>query len=315
MQLIRRVNSAINNARGAVVTIGNFDGMHLGHQYILSNVIAKAKHKKLIASVICFEPQPKEFFMKAQASTRVMPFRDKIKAFAKQGINQVLCLRFSQYLANLSAQSFIDEILVGGLNAKIIIIGDDFRFGAKRQGDFTFLQQQGLAKGFEVISMSSLLKDELRISSSYVRQLLQQGAFAQANRYLGHAYSISGRIHHGDQNGRKIGFPTINIPIAVKLVISGVYVVKVHIAGDIHMGVANIGIRPTVDGKVRLLETHIFNFNHDLYGQYVTIEFLHFIRSEKKFNSIDDLKAQIQQDKEVALQWAQQNTKNQQVMN
>ncbi|GGF96013.1 MULTISPECIES: bifunctional riboflavin kinase/FAD synthetase [Cysteiniphilum] len=309
MQLLRFADLHNNkNQTPSIVTIGNFDGMHLGHQYIINHVQRLAKTNSAKATVVTFEPQPKEFFLKEAAPLRITPFRDKIQAFKALNIDQVLCLQFNQKLAMLSAETFVKMILVGGLNAQHIIIGDDFRFGYQRQGDFKLLKDLGQKYGFSVESLPSYTLDDTRISSSHIRQLLNSGQFNDAAHFLGHSYSLSGRVHHGDQNGRKIGFPTINIPMPTAVVVSGVYVVNVHVHGKTYHGIANIGIRPTVGGRLRLLETHIFDFTHDLYGQYVTIEFLHFVRSEKKFANFDALKAQINDDKLAALMWLEKHT-------
>ncbi|WP_119327551.1 bifunctional riboflavin kinase/FAD synthetase [Cysteiniphilum halobium] len=309
MQLLRFADLHNNTDQmPSIVTIGNFDGMHLGHQYIIKHVQQLAKMKAAKATVVTFEPQPKEFFLKEAAPLRITPFRDKIQAFKALNIDKVLCLQFNQKLAILSAEAFVKTILVAGLNAKHVIIGDDFRFGYQRQGDFKLLQDLGLKYGFTVESLPSYTLENIRISSSHIRQLLSNGAFKEAIHFLGHNYSLSGRVHHGDQNGRKIGFPTINIPMPTAVVVSGVYIVNVHVHNKKYHGIANIGIRPTVGGRLRLLETHIFDFTHDLYGQYVTIEFLHFVRSEKKFANFEALKTQINDDKVAALAWLEQHT-------
>lgn len=311
MQLLRLADLNRQNQntfnKGSIVSIGNFDGMHLGHQHILSTIKQLAKASNMLSCVICFEPQPKEFFMKQNAPKRISPFRDKMLAFKQAGIDTVLSLNFNQKLAELSAQDFIDEILLKGLNAKTVVIGDDFRFGKNREGDYTLLQQQSIKRDFTVQNTNPYLIDNQRVSSSHIRKLLTHGHFDEAQKFLGHPYALSGRIHHGQKNGRKLGFPTINIPIPVDVVVSGVYVVKVYLKGKVHFGVANIGIRPTFCGKLRLLETYIFNFDHDLYGQYVTIEFLKFIRGEKKFENFNALVAQIQSDKKTAEDWITNN--------
>ncbi|WP_116964807.1 bifunctional riboflavin kinase/FAD synthetase [Fastidiosibacter lacustris] len=309
MRLLRFADlNSSKNKTPSVVTIGNFDGMHLGHQSILNHVAKLAKTLRLTSNVICFEPQPKEFFLKDQAPPRITPFRDKLQALQKHHIDQVLCLAFNQKLASLDPHEFIEKILVYGLNAKHVIVGDDFRFGHKREGDFTLLKELGLKFGFNVESLPSFVQNGgVRVSSSYIRILLQQGNFEQAQTLLGHSYTLSGRIHHGNQNGRKLGFPTINIPMPTQVVVSGVYVVNIHLKGQVYQGIANIGVRPTVCGRLRLLETYIFNFAHDLYGQYVTIEFLQFLRGEKKFSGFEELKLQIEQDKTTALSWLKQH--------
>ncbi len=308
MRLLRFADiKQTTNTAPSIVTIGNFDGIHLGHQYILQKVSTFAKAQKAKSTVICFEPQPKEFFMGENAPARITPFRDKMLNFQKAGIDQVLCLSFNQKLATLTPDAFVQKILVDGLHAKHVVIGDDFRFGFQRQGDYQYLKKLGQQYGFDVSSTSSYLQENTRISSSIIRTYLQHGEFDRAFALLGRRYSLSGRIHHGNKNGQKLGFPTINIPMPTKVAVSGVYAVKVHLKHKVCYGVANIGIRPTVCGKMRLLETYIFDFNHDLYGQYVTIEFLKFIRAEKKFTDFDALVTQIQSDKEIAKSWIQKN--------
>ncbi|WP_100550729.1 bifunctional riboflavin kinase/FAD synthetase [Caedibacter taeniospiralis] len=309
MQLLRLadLNHIKHHNTPSIVTIGNFDGMHLGHRQIIHHMQRLAQTQRARTCVVCFEPQPKEFFLKDQAPLRITPFRDKIQALKILDVDQVLCLQFNQKLASLSPEAFVKQILVDGLNAIHVIIGDDFRFGYKREGDFTLLQALGKQHGFSVESLPSYTLLGTRISSSYIRELIGRGKFNEVKAFLGRAYTLSGRVHHGDQNGRKIGFPTINIPMPTQVAASGVYVVNVHIKDKVYRGVANIGVRPTVCGKIRLLEIHIFSFAHDLYGQYVTIEFLHFVRSEQKFSSLDALKEQIVKDKQVALDWLEQH--------
>ncbi|MFZ9036202.1 MAG: bifunctional riboflavin kinase/FAD synthetase [Francisellaceae bacterium] len=306
MRLLRFADLYKQQKNKTVVTIGNFDGMHLGHQSVLTKV-TEAAHKAGLHSVaVFFEPQPKEFFLSDKAPGRITPFRDKMIEFKKLGLDLVLCLRFDRKLSQLTAEAFVKRILIDGLNASHVVIGDDFRFGADRQGNRELLISLGKKYGFTVESSASYIQDDLRISSSHIRKLLALGAFDQAAKLLGHRYSLSGRIHHGLENGRKLGFPTINIPVPIKVAVSGVYVVKVKIGEHHHYGVANIGVRPTVCGRMRLLETFIFDFDCDLYGQYVGIEFLKHIRDEKKFSDFNALSTQIAEDKAKALKWLEQ---------
>lgn len=315
MQLLRFADLHNNHNQGpSIVTIGNFDGMHLGHQYIIKYVQELSQSQHARACVVTFEPQPEEFFLKEEAPLRITPFRDKIQSLKTLNIDQVLCLQFNQKLGMLSAKAFIQMILVEGLHAKHIIIGDDFRFGYKREGDFALLQTLGKKYDYTVESLPSYRLEGTRISSSKIRKLINSDQFNEATRFLGHSYRLNGRVHHGSQNGRKIGFPTINIPMLTAVVVSGVYLVNIYIQNKVYQGIANIGICPTVGGNLRLLETHIFDFTHDLYGQYVTIEFLYFMRSEKKFANFDELKSQINNDKEAAIKWLNQHKKTHKVM-
>lgn len=311
MQLLRLANlntepTVASNEllkRPSIVTIGNFDGMHLGHQSLLRHMQEIAASKHLTTCVVIFEPQPKEFFMSAQAPGRISPFRDKISALKTYRIDQVLCLNFNKKTASLTAEHFVEKVLINRLNAKHIIVGNDFKFGKNREGDITDLKALGERFHFEVSQIPSYIKDHCRVSSSKIRVLIEKGQFDKAKKLLGHAYTISGRVHRGKQKGRELGFPTINLPMPIKTAISGVCVVKLEVDGKIHYGIANIGTRPTVCGQQRLLEVHIFNFHDDLYGQYVRIEFLHFIRAERKFNGLSQLITQIEQDKSTAESW------------
>jgi riboflavin kinase/FMN adenylyltransferase len=304
MKLLRLVDlGSSNNFNDSFVTVGNFDGVHLGHQYILNQVKLLALKKKKLSCVVCFEPQPKEFFMGQKAPKRITPFRDKMLAFKKVGVDKVLCLNFNCKLASLSAQSFVRNILVEGVNAKHIIVGSDFRFGSNREGDFFYLKETGIRMSFTVQSAQSYLTNNVRVSSSQIRELLQDGHFKEAQKLLGRSYSLSGRVHHGKKNGRRLGFPTINIPIPVDIIVNGVFIVKVYLKDNFYFGIANIGKRPTLCNKLRLLEINIFNFERNLYGQYVTVEFLKLIRREKKFSNFNKLVEQIRLDKSTAEEW------------
>ncbi len=306
MQLIRKADLH-KSQRASVATIGTFDGVHLGHQFVLNKLRKKAVELNLPATVICFEPQPQEFFLSDQAPERLTPFRDRVQAFNDYGVDQVVCLQFNKALRSLSAEDFVLEILVDALQIKYLVVGDDFHFGSDRKGNFALLQQLGEKHGFVVEKMTTYEIQNARVSSTVIRQFIQSHDFKKAADYLGRPYAISGRIHYGAQNGRKIGFPTINLPLSVKVAVSGVYIVKVVLSGSqVKYGVANIGVRPTICGKRRLLEVHLYDFEGDLYGQYVKVEFLKHVRDEQKFDSFSELAAQIQKDKAYGATWVEE---------
>lgn len=292
----------------AIVTIGNFDGVHLGHRYIINYIqkIAECHDRKSI--VVIFEPQTKEFFSKKSTQPlRITTFREKIYLMKTLKIDQVLCLRFNKGIAMLPAEKFIKNIIIDGLNAKHIVVGNDFLFGYKREGNFKLLKILGEKYSFEVESLPPLMLDGTRISSSNIRKLISKGKVDQVKRFLGHYYSLNERIRYGNKNGRKIGFPTINMPISKPIIVSGVYVVNIFIKDTKYNGIANIGIRPTINGKSCIMETHIFNFKDNLYGQYVKVELLYFLREEKKFKDLNELRKQINVDKIQAISWRKEN--------
>jgi len=285
--------------RGCVATIGSFDGVHLGHQAILRQLLAVARQHQLPAVVIIFEPQPHEFFSGDKAPARLMRLREKIQAFMAAGVERVFCLQFNAQLRNLSAEEFIEKILLDGLGIKHLVVGDDFRFGCDRRGNFALLQAVGAERGFDVTDTCTLEVDGVRVSSTRIRQLLEQGDFASVEKLLGRPYSISGRIVYGQQLGRKLGVPTANVHLRrYKSPLHGVFTVTVTFAdGSVHNGVANVGVRPTVNGvKKPLLEVHIFDFSRTVYGAMIDVAFHTKLRDEQKFNSLDELQAQLQTD-------------------
>lgn len=285
--------------RGCVATIGSFDGVHLGHQAILRQLLAVARQHQLPAVVIIFEPQPHEFFSGDKAPARLMRLREKIQALMAAGVERVFCLQFNAQLRNLSAEEFIEKILLDGLGIKHLVVGDDFRFGCDRRGNFALLQAVGAERGFDVTDTCTLEVDGVRVSSTRIRQLLEQGDFAGVEKLLGRPYSISGRIVYGQQLGRKLGVPTANVHLRrYKSPLHGVFTVTVTFAdGSVHNGVANVGVRPTVNGvKKPLLEVHIFDFSRTVYGAMIDVAFHTKLRDEQKFNSLDELQAQLQTD-------------------
>jgi riboflavin kinase/FMN adenylyltransferase len=298
MELIRGLHNLRAKHQGCVATIGNFDGVHLGHQAVLKQLAQKAGELQLPSVVITFEPQPQEFFRPESAPPRLTRLREKVAALQSQNIDRVLCLMFKESLARLPAEEFIHQVLVDGLAVKYLVVGDDFRFGKNRSGDFKLLVKAGQTHGFEVANTHSFVVDGVRVSSTRIRQALGQGDLQHVARLLGRSYSMHGRVAHGDKRGRTIGFPTANIYLhRQKTPILGVYAVQMNGISDRPVnGVANIGTRPTVDGTRTLLEVHLFDFDRDIYGANVEVVFLQKIRDEKRFASFDALKAQIQQD-------------------
>ena len=281
-------------------TIGNFDGLHLGHQAILNQVIEKANESSSASLVFFTEPHASEYFASKDENSvpppRICPWREKVKLLKNFGIDFAFFLQFNKSLKTMTPQSFLDDVLAQ-LNLKHLIIGDDFRFGAERAGDFQLLKNWGKSNGTQVIANKTVSRDGLRISSTRIREALLQSNFELAAQLLGRPYTFSGKVVYGKQLGRTIGVPTANLWIPKqRLPIAGVYAVKCSLAGESFNGIANMGIRPTVDGSKPVLEIHIFNFSESIYGQRLTVEFKNKLRDEKKFDNIDLLKEQILQD-------------------
>ncbi|MEW7866015.1 bifunctional riboflavin kinase/FAD synthetase [Aeromonas diversa] len=304
MELIRGIHNLRPRHKGCVLTIGNFDGVHLGHRAVLARLQEKAASLGLPACVMLFEPQPLELFADAKAPPRLTRLREKAEALRGIGIDRVLCVRFSHAFAEQSAETFIEDLLVGKLGVRYLVVGDDFRFGKGREGDFHRLETAGQRFGFEVISTQSFNVSRQRVSSTLVREALLAGRMAEVELMLGRPYSISGRVAHGDKLGRTIGFPTANLALKRRVApVSGVYAVEVLCSGKTFPGVANVGQRPTLNGTQARLEVHLFDFSGDLYGQQVKVLLRHKLREEQKFASFDALKAQIEQDARTARAW------------
>ncbi len=279
-----------------VLTIGNFDGVHRGHRSLLAELKVKALEMALPATVLTFEPHPRELFAPEQAPARLASLRDKLELLADCGVDRVHVCRFNRQLAALTAEQFIERILLQGLSVKHLIIGDDFRFGRARGGDFAMLQQAGEAYQFAVEAMSTVDIGGVRVSSSAVREALATGRLDHAEELLGRTYVIAGRVMDGMKVGRTIGFPTANIQVRRKrLPLAGVFAVTVSgIDTEPLPGAANIGVRPTLEeGLKPVLEVHLLDFDRDIYGKHVDVNFLHKLRDEAKFESLDALKAQI----------------------
>ncbi len=303
MQLVRGIHNLRPEHRGCVATIGNFDGVHLGHQSVFRHLMEKGAELGLPTTVVTFEPQPREFFQAATAPARLTRLREKLQAIQEEGVERVVVLEFNKRLAAMPAERFVEELLVEGLGTRFLSVGDDFRFGRGRQGNFALLKRMGQAHGFEVENMNTYRLDADRVSSTRIRELLTQGDFATANQYLGRPYSICGRIGHGDKRGRDIGFPTLNVNLHRRVSpLHGVYAVRVDGLEDRPVpGVANIGVRPTVEGDPRyLLEVHLFGFDRSVYGEHICVEFFRKLRDEQRFDSFDDLRRQILLDADAA---------------
>lgn len=308
MELIRGIHNIQPRHKGCVLTIGNFDGVHLGHQQVLRQVSDKANQLGLPAVVMTFEPQPMEFFVGNKAPARLTRLRDKLTQLDKLSIERLLCVNFNASFADLTAERFIGDLLVRQLGVRFLVVGDDFCFGKGRQGNFEMLQQAGIKYGFEVVSTQSFCVQDMRVSSTEIRQALAGNDLKLASELLGRSYSISGRVSHGRKLGRTIGFPTANIPLKRCVSpVSGVYVVQASFEDRVAVGgVANIGQRPTVEGVRQQLEVHLFDFQQDLYGKALQVSLLHKLRDEQKFESFDALKAQIELDAEAARVWLRQ---------
>jgi len=302
MRLIRGLHNLHHSQLGSALTIGNFDGLHRGHQAVLRHLQHRAAERRLATTVMTFEPTAQEYFSPRTAPARLQRLRDKLAMLQELEVNQVHCLRFNRELAELSADAFVRQILVEGLDVRYLVVGDDFRFGKDRSGDFAFLQQAGQRYGFEVVSTRTFLEGEDRVSSTRIRQALAEGDLAMAEQLLGRPYRIRGRVSPGQQRGRTIGFHTANVRLhRVVSPLKGVFAVRVYgLGAEALNGVANVGTRPTVDGSYCVLEIHLFDFDSDIYGRYLDVEFCRKLREEKKFESFEALKQQIEFDVEQA---------------
>ncbi|MCX7186184.1 MAG: bifunctional riboflavin kinase/FAD synthetase [Methylophilales bacterium] len=297
MQIFRHIPATLQSP--CALAIGNFDGLHLGHQALLNKLIQVAQTQHLISAVITFEPHPREFFTPESAPTRLCSLREKLEHFSAAGVERVYVCRFNQSFAKVTAGEFMQNILRHALNTQAVLVGEDFRFGAKRAGSI----QDFVQSGFNLISLPQVDSPQgdseaTRVSSTRVRMALAAGDLQQASRLLGRPYSMSGKVVHGAKRGRELGYPTANVHMRhERPALSGVYAVKL----DGLPSVANLGIRPTIVGVPKLLlEVHVLDFSADLYGQHVQVEFLHKIREEMKFDSLDALKNQIAKDVAVA---------------
>jgi riboflavin kinase/FMN adenylyltransferase len=307
MLILRGLNSP--DSKPVALTIGNFDGVHLGHQALLNELRAVAKARGMQTAVMIFEPHPREFFTPLQAPVRLTSLREKLELLAALDIDRVQICRFNAGFAAISAVDFINA-LYQKLSAQFVLIGDDFRFGSGRSGDFALMEKIGMKLGLPVRAVRSVKQDGVRISSTAIRAALLAGQLREAQGYLGRHYSISGRVVHGDGTGKKIGFPTANIQLKHnRPPLSGIFVVQAHVEGlGVLQGAASLGVRPTVkhDDKP-VLEVHLFEFSQQIYGKHLRVEFLQKLRDEEKYPDMATLTQQIALDVEHARKWFEQH--------
>ena len=302
MEIINGLHNLRSRHRGCVLTIGNFDGVHRGHRQLIDALCEKAKALSVPSMLMTFEPQPREYFAGTKLPARLTRFREKVYLLDQTPLDRLLCLPFNDRTANIEAGWFAKDFVVDQVGARHLVIGDDFRFGRGREGDFALFERYGHIHGYSVSAMSTLLQGEARISSTLIRENLAAGDFTAATNLLGHEYFIMGRVVYGRQLGRQLNVPTANIRLQrYRAALEGVYCVTVEgIAGEVRRGIANIGVRPTVDGKEPLLEVHVFDYTGNLYGDLIKVTFKQKLREEQTFDSIDALKTQINQDIEQA---------------
>jgi riboflavin kinase/FMN adenylyltransferase len=302
MRIFRDIAGDSIAARGSVVCIGAFDGMHLGHRAVLARVRERARELNLDSVVASFEPLPREFFARGRPMPRLSGAREKIEQFRAAGIDLAMLLRFNAALAAMSAQDFVERVLAKRLDAREVWVGEGFRFGHARGGDVELLQRLGREHGFTAQALEPVVVDGERISSSAIREALAGGSFALAARWLGRPFAIGGHVVRGQQLGRKLGYPTANLRLGSRTSpVEGIFAVRVHGVGDApRPGVASLGVRPTVNGKEPLLEAHLFDFAGDLYGRRIQVEFVEKLRDEEKFADLDAMVKQIDRDAEQA---------------
>lgn len=307
MQLIRGLHNVRACHQGCAVTIGNFDGCHLGHQALLKELKAKAREYGVASLVVTFEPHPREFLQPKTSPPRLTSLREKVDRLAAQGVEAVLIVRFDKAFSKMSAEQFVEEILVKTLRVRFLLVGSNFRFGFKRQGDTLLLKKLSLSHNFEVAEASTYDLDGTRVSSTWVRKMIGEGQCERAKELLGDWYSLYGRVIKGRQLGRQLGFPTINIPLKrLKPPLQGIFVVRVYgvdpsSPGCAVNGVASIGTNPTVGGKDYLLEVFLLPMDQgpsfqNLYGRILRVEFIHYLREERRLESLEALKQQIEED-------------------
>ncbi len=314
-EFIRGLHNLRPEHHGNVVTVGSFDGVHLGHQAILRQVLAQSERLTLPSAAMIFEPQPHEFFSGDKAPPRLMRLGEKVQALFDHGIHRVFCLPFNHALSELSSFVFIEKVLVQGLGTRYLVVGDDFRFGVGRTGDYEQLLEAGERHHFAVTDTQSFLVGGERVSSTRIRELLQQNRFEAAADLLGRPYTISGKVVRGNQLGRNLGVPTANVHLhRYRSPLAGVFAVVATLAsGERLQGVANVGVRPTVtasDGNTvvkPILEVHVFDWVGDLYGQTIAVEFKYKLRDEQRFAGLDELSQQIGKDVQQARDFFKRN--------
>ncbi|HEX5788567.1 MAG TPA: bifunctional riboflavin kinase/FAD synthetase [Woeseiaceae bacterium] len=304
MRLVRHIRDLphVRLREGSVVTIGSFDGLHRGHEALLEQVFAAAALDGLPSVVMSFEPTPREFFQAERPPARLMRFREKLDALAAHRVDLFYCPRFSAAMRSIRAVDFVRRILVHGLNARTLVIGDDFHFARQREGDAAFLGRLAPVLGFSLVQVPSIVIDGERVSSTAVREACEAGDMQRAERLLGRPYRMSGRVVRGASLGRRLGFPTANVDLRRRQsAVEGIFAVRVHgIAATPLSGVASVGSRPTFDGTKPLLEVHLFDYEGDLYGKYIHVDFIARLRGQEKYADVADLVAQMHVDADNA---------------
>ena len=304
MRLVRHTNDLPFDAlqNGSVVTIGAYDGLHVGHEQLLSRVNRVASDTGVPSVVMSFEPTPKEFFSRGDPPARLMRLREKFEALADHGIDLFFCPRFDASMRDIAADAFIRRILVHGLCARHIVIGDDFRFAARREGTLEHLQRAGKALHYEVEQVPSVIVDGIRVSSTAIREALWDGDLDRATALLGRPYRMSGKVVMGEKIGRKLGYPTANVDLRRRQsAVMGIFAVRVHgLPGGAKDAVASVGNRPTFNGTKPILEVHVFDFDEDIYGKYIHVDFIGRLRSQVKYDDVDELVAQMHRDADNA---------------
>ena len=302
MELIRGMHNLRERHRGCVATIGNYDGVHRGHQHMIAAVRARADELGVPAVVITFEPTPREFFEGPAAPSRLTRLREKLQALALYGVDRVVVLRFDRRMQGMGADEFVQRLLVDGLGVRHVVVGHDFHFARRREGTIETLRAAGAAHGFTVAEVGQFLLAGERVSSSLVREALNRGDLERATRLLGRPYRMAGRVRLGKRLGRTLGYPTANLALQRKVVpLWGIFAVRVSGAGLVdYPAVSSLGTRPTVNGPDPLLEVHLFDFDGDLYGRHLDVDFVARLRDEQKFESLDALVAQMNRDAAAA---------------
>lgn len=287
---------------GSVATIGAYDGLHLGHQKMLQTLNDRARLRGLPSIVMSFEPMPREYFSAAQPPARLMRFREKFEALANAGIDIFFCPCFGTAMRQVDASTFVRQMLIHAMNVRDLVVGDDFRFAANREGNVEHLRRAGRALGFEVHQVSSVRTHSRRVSSTAVREALAEGHMSLAQQLLGRPYSMSGKVIRGKNVGRKLGFPTANVNLQRRQsAVMGIFAVRVRgLAKDPLDAVASVGTRPTFEGTKPILEVHIFDFDEDIYGRYIHVDFIERLRDERRFASADALVEQMHRDSQQA---------------
>ncbi|MBI1732948.1 MAG: bifunctional riboflavin kinase/FAD synthetase [Gammaproteobacteria bacterium] len=302
MKFHREAHAVPEAPAGTAVTIGNFDGVHLGHQRVMKQLVDHARSRAIAPLVVVFEPHPREFFAPLQAPTRLTTLREKVEALRRCGVQEVTCLRFNRALAGVGAQDFVQRFMVQELGARLVIVGNDFRFGRGRAGDVALLRELGRTHGYDVLEAETFEIEGRRVSSSWVRELLAAGEVEAANRLLGRPFSLTGRVILGAQIGRTLGFPTANIDMENRAPpLRGVFAVQVDgLRPGLVNGVANLGTRPVFAGQRLLLEVFLFDWNEDIYGRRISVQFRRFLRPERNFDSVQALCVQMARDSDQA---------------